>query len=176
MVATAKVTTLDAERASLLGMLAEQRNFLRFTLKGLDQEQAVERTTVSELTLVGLVKHVTQVERNWIRFIREGAPQNVDYEDPASHHEHENGFRLVDGETLAGVLADYERAEEETERFIADLPDLEVSHRLPDAPWFPEGLSWSARDVLLHLLRETAQHCGHADILRESLDGQKTMG
>ncbi|WP_370462429.1 DinB family protein [Nocardiopsis sp. FR6] len=168
-------TTLDAERTSLLGMLAQQRDFLRFTLKDLSEEQATRRTTVSELTLAGLVKHVASVERNWMDFVLNGAPE-VDYGDPAVYEGHAATFRLVGEETLGSVLADYERAAEETERTVAELPDLEVSHRLPDAPWFPEGASWSARDVLLHILRETAQHCGHADILREALDGQKTMG
>ncbi|WP_040685063.1 DinB family protein [Nocardiopsis halotolerans] len=177
MVATA-TNTVDVERAALLRILAEQRDFLLFTVRGLDDEQATRRTTASDLTLGGLVKHVTAVERNWMRFIREGSTRgkDVDYEDPATWEEHANTFRLLDGETLAGVLADYELAAKETEAFVNELPDLEVSHKLPDAPWFPKDTSWSARDVLLHMIRETAQHCGHADILRESLDGQKTMG
>ena len=54
-------------------------------------------------------------------------------------------------------------------------PDLDVSHPLPVAPWF-EHASWSPRRVLLHVIAETAQHAGHADIIRESLDGSKTMG
>ena len=56
------------------------------------------------------------------------------------------------------------------------LPDLNLSHPLPEAPWFEPGASWSARRVLLHVIAETAQHAGHADIIRESLDGAKTMG
>ena len=177
MMVTATSTSTNIESASLLRSLAEQRGFLRVTLAGLDDEQASRRTTVSELTLGGLVKHVTQTERNWVAFIREGTPATTaDYEDPSTWKEHADSFRLLDGETLAGALEDYERAAEETERAVADLPDLEVSHLLPAAPWFPEGASWSARDVLLHILRETAQHCGHADIIRESLDGRRTMG
>ncbi|NYH52473.1 putative damage-inducible protein DinB [Nocardiopsis arvandica] len=178
MAATTENTVLDAERTSLLRVLGEQRDFLRFTLRDLDDAQAAKRTTASELTLGGLVKHVTLVERNWIRFIREGAMHDadVDYEDPSAFEEQVKSFRLLGDETLAGALEDYERAAEETDRFVAQLPDLEVGHELPKAPWFPENTSWSARDVLLHMIRETAQHCGHADILRESLDGQKTMG
>ena len=59
---------------------------------------------------------------------------------------------------------------------MATLPDLDADHPLPDAPWFEAGARWSARRVLLHVLAETAQHAGHADIIRESLDGAKTMG
>ena len=54
--------------------------------------------------------------------------------------------------------------------------DLDCDHALPQAPWFEPGARWSARRVLLHIVAETAQHAGHADILRESIDGQKTMG
>ena len=54
--------------------------------------------------------------------------------------------------------------------------DLDASHPLPEAPWFRAGARRSARRVFLHIVAETAQHAGHADIIRESLDGQKTMG
>lgn len=169
--------TTDTERASLLRMLADQRDFLRYTLKGLDGEQAARRTTAGELTLVGLVKHVSETERDWIRFAQEGPDaEPVDYGDPRTRQKHADGFRLLEGETLEGVLAGYERVGARTEEYVLSLPDLERRHPLPAAPWFEEGASWSVRDVLLHILRETAQHCGHADIVRESLDGQKTMG
>ena len=59
---------------------------------------------------------------------------------------------------------------------MATLPDLDADHALPDAPWFELGARWSTRRVFLHVIAETAQHAGHADILRESIDGQKTMG
>lgn len=83
---------------------------------------------------------------------------------------------MGEGETLAGLLEEYAAVAEETERVVTGLPDLDASQPLPEAPWFPEGARWSVRQVLVHLIRETAQHCGHADIIRESLDGQKTMG
>ena len=54
-------------------------------------------------------------------------------------------------------------------------PSLNAGHPLPKAPWFQPGESWSARQVLLHIIAETAQHAGHADIIRESLDGAKSM-
>jgi hypothetical protein len=63
-----------------------------------------------------------------------------------------------------------------TDELIATLADLDLSHPLPEAPWFEPGARWSARRVLLHIIAETAQHAGHADLLRESLDGAKTMG
>jgi hypothetical protein len=89
------------------------------------------------------------------------------------------GFKMLDGETLAGLLENYAQVAHRTEELVVHLPDLDAAHRLPPAPWFESGARWSARRVLLHVIAETAQHAGHAghaDIIRESLDGAKSMG
>jgi uncharacterized damage-inducible protein DinB len=171
-------TEIDAERSDLLEMLATQRNFLRYTTQGLTDEQARTRATVSELTLGGLVKHVADVERGWAVFIVEGpsALGNVSEMTEEDWSRRRDGFRLLDGETLAGVLAEYEKVAAATDELVRTLPDLGATQPLPSAPWFPPQQRWSARRVLLHIIAETAQHCGHADIIRESIDGQKTMG
>jgi hypothetical protein len=93
-----------------------------------------------------------------------------------SYDEHTNSFRMLEGETLAGILADYEACAKRTDDLVRTLPSLDASHPLPTAPWFEPGASWSARRVFVHIVAETAQHAGHADILRETLDGQKSMG
>jgi uncharacterized damage-inducible protein DinB len=167
--------TLTGERADIAEMLSRRRYFLRFTVRDLTDEQAAQRTTVSELCLGGLIKHVAQVERRWINFIEEGpsAMGNFDEADPS---EWTNAFRMVDGETLAGLLDQYEQIASRTDELIASLPDLDATQPLPKAPWFEPGARWSARRVLLHVISETAHHCGHADIIRESLDGAKSMG
>jgi Protein of unknown function (DUF664) len=85
-------------------------------------------------------------------------------------------FRLLPGETLAGVLDRYAEVARRTDELVANLPDLNAGHPLPKAPWFEPGERWSARRALLHIIAETAQHAGHADIIRESLDGAKSMG
>ncbi len=82
---------------------------------------------------------------------------------------------MLPGDTLAGLLAAYEQVSRRTDDLVASLPDLDSSHPLPEAPWFEPGKRWSARRVLLHVIAETAQHAGHADIIRESLDGARTM-
>ena len=117
---------------------------------------------------------MTLTERQWIRFIREG-PSAMAF-DESDMGDWMSGFQMLPGETLAGLLADYDRCAEQTAGLVAGLPDLDVSQPLPDAPWFEPGARWSARRVLLHVIAETAQHAGHADIIRESLDGAKSMG
>ncbi len=71
------------------------------------------------------------------------------------------------------MLALYDEVARETEKAIAGIPDLSQPVPVPrDAPWFPADVdAWSVRWVLLHLIQETARHAGHADIVRESLDG-----
>ena len=165
---------LTGERADLLQSLARSRYFLRHTTRGLTDEQAAQRTTASELCLGGLIKHVTLTERQWIRFTREG-PSAMAL-DESSMGDWMSAFRMLPGETLAGLLADYDQCAEQTAEVVAGLPDLDASQPLPEAPWFEPGARWSARRVLLHLIAEIAQHAGHADIIRESLDGAKSMG
>ncbi|WP_369271826.1 DinB family protein [Streptomyces sp. R11] len=171
-------TTHNTERADLLETLAKHRYFLRFTARDLTDEQAGQRTTASELCLGGLIKHVTSTERNWADFIEHGPSAMGDFDSmtEADFARRADEFRMLPGETLAGVLAEYEKVAHRTDDLVAGLPDLNVSHPLPKAPWFEADARWSARRTLLHIIAETAQHAGHADILRESLDGAKSMG
>ncbi|MFD7414893.1 DinB family protein [Kitasatospora purpeofusca] len=162
---------LDGERADLLQTLDKHRGFLRYTVRDLTDEQAARRTTASELCLGGLIKHVAGTEAGWMRFVVGGADAMVS--DPGDW---EAQFRMAEGETLAGLLAGYEQVAAATDALVAGLPDLDLAHPLPAAPWFEPGAVWSARRVLLHIIAETAQHAGHADIIRESLDGARTMG
>ena len=175
--------TLSGERADLLEALRKHRGFLRFAVKELTDEQARTRTTVSELTLGGLVKHVAQVEAQWATFMVEGAGsapeidwESIDWANPPPEvAAFADSHRLLDGETLEGALARYEEVARHTDDLVATL-DLDTVHALPTAPWFEPGATWSVRRAVLHILAESSQHAGHADIIRESLDGQKTMG
>ena len=163
--------TVTGERGDLLASLAERRYFLRFTVRDLTDDQARQRTTASALGLGGLIKHVAATERQWVSFILEG-PSAMG----ANQAEWAGGFAMAEGETLAGVLDSYEQVARRTDELVAALPDLDAAHPLPEAPWFEPGARWSARRALLHVIAETAHHAGHADIIRESLDGAKTMG
>jgi hypothetical protein len=96
--------------------------------------------------------------------------------DEASIATYQQGFRMLPGETLELLLDRYDDVARHTEQLVATLPSLDASHPLPEAPWFEPGAHWTARRAFLHILAETAQHAGHADIIREALDGSKTMG
>ena len=168
---------LIGERADILDFLGKHRYFLRHTAEGLTDEQANTRSTVSELTVGGLIKHVTAVEQNWVEFAQGGggdAPEETEF-TPERIAEWQNQFRLTEGETLAGVLAEYEKVAAATDDLVHTL-DLDTAYELPAAPWQPPGVFWTVRRVFLHITAETAQHAGHADIIRETIDGQKSMG
>src|ERR1700753_4148146 len=120
--------TITGERADLLAALAHARHFLTFTARDLDDDQARQRTTASALTIGGLIKHVTAVEKNWAAFIVHGPSVAPDFnavtaaDSPAGA----DGFRLLPQETLAGVLADYAQTAKRTDELVATLPDLDA--------------------------------------------------
>ncbi|WP_309235506.1 DinB family protein [Amycolatopsis sp. SID8362] len=169
--------------------LAAARAALITAARDLTDEQAGAQPTVSALCLGGLLKHVASMEENWLRFALEGPsamrydlPDGVTWADIATGTarefpqwvvDHRNEFRMLPGDTLAAVLARYEDVAKRSEDIIVSLPDLSVTHPLPDAPWHQPGTVWSARRAVLHVITETAQHAGHADIIREALDGRK---
>jgi len=165
----------SSERADILDLLTKHRGFLRQTVAGLTDEQARLTPTASALCLGGLIKHVSQVEDTWARFIVDG-PAAQGKMDEAAYAAHAAGFRMEEGETLAGLLDQYDEVAQRTDGLVASLPSLDASHPLPEAPWFPPGARWTARRALVHIVAETAQHAGHADIIRETIDGAKTMG
>lgn len=165
---------MSAERDDLVETLRERRKFLRTTLQGVSDEDAGRRTTVSELCLGGIVKHVTDTEEAWAAFITGGAPA-MDAK-AAAQGDWRSRFRMEPDDTVASVLARYDEVAARVDELIGAVDDLDASRPLPQAPWFPPGKSWTARRVVLHLVGETAQHSGHADIIREAIDGAKTMG
>ncbi len=166
-------TTTSTEAEDLLQTINAHRAFLLETVRDLTDEQATRCTTASALSLAVIIKHVTDGERSWIDFILEGPRAIGDFADNVEKYQ--AGWQLEPGETLAVLLGRYAEAARRTNDLIPTL-DLDAAQPLPVAPWFEPGGQWSARRVLLHLIAETAQHAGHADIIRESLDGAKTMG
>jgi len=159
----------DTEKTDLLAALDRHRGLLTFTALRLTDEQARLTPTASELHIGGIIKHVTATEQGWVAFMTGGDVAAASGDWWAGHH-------MGQDETLDGLLADYEECARQTEAAVLACPDLDEARPLPEAPWFEPGATWTARRVLLHILAETAQHAGHADIIRETIDGQKTMG
>jgi len=168
-------TVTDLERNDLVHALGEHRELLLRTALGLTDAQARLTPTASQLCIGGIVKHVTLMEEGWVRFILEG-PGVKGPPDEAAYEAHAAGFRMTDGEALAALIDHYKTVARRTDELVASLPSLDTSHPLPEAPWFEPGAHWSARRALLHIVAETAQHAGHADIIRETIDGAKSMG
>jgi uncharacterized damage-inducible protein DinB len=162
----AQVGAVANETEGLLGFLAQARYTLRLTAYGLTPEQLRATPSASKLSVGGLIKHCASTEENWLATMRQ-EPQPPDYGKYAAD------FVLADGETIDDVFARYDRVATATEKAVAEIGDLNapvpVDH---SAPWNPKDLdNWSVRWVLLHLIEETARHNGHADIVRESVDG-----
>ncbi|MEO9330207.1 DinB family protein [Gordonia aurantiaca] len=161
---------VTGEKRELLTLLQDQRNMLKITARNLTDEQARKQTTVSTLTIGSLIKHLARGEENAAKVIVE-RDENAEFDLSRAADE----YRLTDGETLAGWLEAYDRQAAGFDRVIAGAASLDELIPQPTAPWQPEREWVSIRTMILHLLRETSHHCGHADIIREALDGQTTM-
>lgn len=152
------------EISGLLGFLETQRLGIRAALHGLTDEQArltpIPSTTLS---LGGLLKHLVDVEVSWVHadILREP-------EEPQTAEDRAASFTLMPDETVQQWLAAWGSQAEHTEETIRRV-GLEQS-----VPGYPVGNpDWNVRWVLLHLIEETARHAGHADLLREAIDGKK---
>ncbi len=164
-----------AERHDLVETLRAHRQFLVDTAAGLTDDQVATRSTVSELTIAGIIKHVTAAEAQWTRFITDGPVAfgaEGESPDPSAWAA---GFQMTGNDTLHSLLEAYRACAAITDE-LARTVDLDTRHPLPAAPWFEPGSTRSARRVLLHIVAETAQHARHADIIREAIDGAKSMG
>ena len=161
------VPSVEGERANLLAYLEQQRSGIRLTAFGLTDEQARSTPTASALSVGGLIKHGTATERNWMGDVLQ---LGVADDGEAQYGE---SFTMRPDQTLPEILDDNERCGRETEAIIAGIADLGQPVPVPkDVPWFPKDVeSWEVRWVLLHLIEELARHAGHADILREHIDG-----
>lgn len=159
--ATSTEDVLDQPlRAQFEVFLDEHRGELNGCLDGLTEEQARRSLVSSRTTLLGLVKHATFVEKVWFDEAVTGRPRS-EIGIPATPDE---SFVLNDDDTIATVRQAHREACEASRRATASLglDDLLRGNRRGPLP-----LRW----VYLHLLRELAQHCGHADILREQIVG-----
>lgn len=164
---------LPQERADLLDTLGKHRMLFRLTVRDLSDEQAGLRPTASELCLGGLIKHVASTEQTWVDFIEHGPRA---FEGDPDYSKRTADFQMLPGDTLEQILQHYDDVADRTDALVRSLPSLDQAQPLPPAPWFPPNARWTARRVFIHIVAETAQHAGHADIIREAIDGAKSMG
>ena len=154
------------ESGTELQTLTQLLDFLRATViakaTGITDEQAAAHPVpASGLTIAGLVKHLTGTERFWF---------SIDFADlqvpwPWTDGNPHGNFTLSDTETIDFLRADYELECERSRQAIAGQP--------LDAVARSEGMKFTLRYALAHMVEETARHCGHLDLLRESIDGRK---
>ncbi|WP_411128820.1 DinB family protein [Streptomyces sp. x-19] len=149
---------LDDERTQLDAFIEEYRSAIELTLDCLTEEQARRQLVPSATTLLGLLKHVTWMQRVWFEECVGGTSRRELGLAPSP----DASFQLSDDDTVASVTAAHRQACATARTTIADLPlDAVVTgHRTG-----PRTLRW----VYLQVLRELAHHCGHADILREQV-------
>ena len=149
---------LDDERAQLDAFLEDYRRAVELTLDGLTEEESRRRLVPSATTLLGLLKHVTWMQRVWF----EACVGGVSREALGLAQSVDESFQLSGDDTIASVLAAHRDACTRARAVVADIPldTIVTGHQAG-----PRTLRW----VMLQVLRELAHHCGHADILREQI-------
>ncbi|WEH40309.1 DinB family protein [Streptomyces sp. NBC_01218] len=155
------------ERTSLVGWLDLQRQILRWKCEGLSDEDARRPVvpTSPAMTMAGLVSHMRWTEHTWLEVLFLGGDEK---ENPAFHESVEDADWVTDGRTLSELLAEYEAQCARSNEIVA-AASLDDVGRHPGFRSSGANLRW----MLTHLIEETGRHAGHADIVRELLDGSK---
>jgi uncharacterized damage-inducible protein DinB len=157
---------LGDERATLVEYLRFQRLTLELKCSGLDADQLARRSVPpSTLSLLGLVRHLADVERSWFRWVMAGQDAPPHYRSDANRDADFEGA-VADPEVVAEAWDTWRAEVAFAERFVAEAPDLDVIGNTSD-----QG-QVSLREVVVHMIEEYARHCGHADLLRETIDGR----
>ena len=167
------------EREAISTYLRQQHDGIRFAAYGLTDEQAQQVSSRSAISIANLVKHVTHTERTWMERALAGAVLPADWShgetgrSPGSAKEYGDDWN-ADGEAIEDLMAAFDVVARDTEAAALD-ESLDLDQPVPvprDARWFPKDIdAWSVRWVYFHLIEELARHAGHADIVREHVDG-----
>jgi uncharacterized damage-inducible protein DinB len=158
----------QADEATLLhGFLDYHRDTLFMKAAGLDQSQLAQRLSPSAVTIAGLLKHMALVEDNWFSVILHGNEDALPWRDIDWESDPDWEWRTAaedDPDELRAMLRDaVDRSRELTAGVSLDAP----SKRLRSFTGEPVSLRW----IILHMIEEYARHNGHADLVRESIDG-----
>ena len=162
------------EREAISTYLRQQHDGIRFAAYGLTDQQAHQVSSRSAINIANLVKHVTHTERTWMERARAGEVRATDARPTAQQAFEYGDDWNADGETIEDLMAAFDEVARDTEAAALD-ESLDLDQPVPvprDAPWFPQDVeAWSVRWVYFHLIEELARHAGHADIVREHVDG-----
>lgn len=165
--------TVTDERDMLATFASQQIRQLATTLQGLDEEQLRATPTASAMSLGALARHVSEICRGGLVAMLDPdftRPEHPDAEMIAAGGLAPEAVR--DTDTAASLIEDLHAAADQVESLLRE-GDLDRRIPVPDAPWFPTDLeTWPARWVAAHVIEEVARHAGHADIIRESIDGK----
>jgi uncharacterized damage-inducible protein DinB len=160
----------NTDNEMLLSFLAGQRDAVRHAVAGLDEKQARSVPSASALSLASLLNHVIDGERTMVERITDEVPA-ARAADPAAAWL--AGWRVSDDETVADQLARWDAVATRTDAVVRAEADLD--REVPIAPdvarWLPSPFGYSVRWLVMHQIEELARHAGHADIIRESIDG-----
>lgn len=162
------------ERSALREYLAYHQSAYFAVSYGLTDEQARSAPSASALSVGGLIKHVTGMQKTWMA--RVATAPHEPPKDPRSREsittEYAEQHVMRPDETLQGLLGAFAAQNAESLRLV-DAADLDAAVPVPqDIPYFPKNQQpWSVRWVVLHVINELARHAGHADIVRETVDG-----
>jgi uncharacterized damage-inducible protein DinB len=159
--------SLGDERATLAEYLRCQRLTLEMKCTGLDAEQLARRSVEpSSLSLLGLVRHMADVERNWFRRVMSAQDAPPHFSSPADRDGDFDGA-VADPLVVNGAWGVWRSEVAFAERFVAEAADMGVTSL---GRWNQQVVS--LREVLVHMVEEYARHNGHADLLRERIDGR----
>jgi uncharacterized damage-inducible protein DinB len=155
------------ERTQLTQFLDWLRATILMKVDGLDREQMSMTTAASDLTLAGLLKHLAVVEDGWFRRALLGEPPAAWYRDFVDDPDWD--FRTAADDDPRALVARYQQACERSREAVASMASLD--DLTAEVPGSDGSHRFNVRWVLLHMIEETARHAGHADLLREAIDG-----
>jgi hypothetical protein len=162
------VPPVPDETGAIAAFLAQQQDAFRALLFGLTPAQAASAPSASSLSLGGLVRHATAVQRTWLA-AAEAAPASP--EQTGGVEDYLDAFRFDADSSLDDLLAEFDQVSAAVLDGVRGLA-LDTPVPVPEAPWFPRDVeAWSVRWVWWHLMEELARHAGHGDIIRETVDG-----
>jgi uncharacterized damage-inducible protein DinB len=156
------------EKATYVEYLANYRLTIKLKCDGLDPDQLARRSVPpSTLSLLGLVRHLAQMENHWFQRVLQGRTDGPRLYKSGDDRDLDFNGAVPDAEVVAEAFATWSREIAAAEEWLVALDEADLGRQVEH-----HGESVSVRDVLVHVIEEYARHAGHADLLRECIDGR----